>query len=75
MKPIWKLRYGISHRAAVSRTKSSTVYFPPITQNWRGNPLVSHEVVVNLIGATTTTTGLTGKSKLDTNRYPEVPWI
>jgi hypothetical protein len=32
--------------------------------------LVSHEVVVNLIGATTTTTGLTVKSKLDTNQYP-----
>ncbi len=30
--------------------------FSAISQNWRGKPLVSHEVVVNLIGATTTTT-------------------
>ena len=32
--------------------------FSAISQNWRGKPLVSHEVVVNLIGATTTRTGL-----------------
>ena len=44
--------------------------FSAITQNWRGKPLVSHEVVVNLIGATTTTTGLKVRTELDTNRYP-----
>jgi transposase len=44
--------------------------FSAITQNWRGKPLVSHEVVVNLIGATTTETGLKVKSELDTNQYP-----
>ena len=44
--------------------------FSAITQNWRGKPLISHEVVVNLIGATTTQTGLRVTSKLDTNRYP-----
>ncbi len=44
--------------------------FSAITQNWRGKPLVSHEVVVNLIGATTTKTGLRIKSELDTNQYP-----
>jgi transposase len=44
--------------------------FSAITQNWRGKPLVSHEVVVNLIGATTTETGLRVKSELDTNQYP-----
>ena len=44
--------------------------FSAITQNWRGKPLVSHEVVVNLIGATTITTGLKVKSELDTNQYP-----
>jgi len=44
--------------------------FSAITQNWRGKPLVSHEVVVNLIGATTTKTGLKVRSELDTNRYP-----
>jgi hypothetical protein len=44
--------------------------FSAITQNWRGKPLVSHEVVVHLIGATTTQTGLKVRSELDTNRYP-----
>ena len=44
--------------------------FSAITQNWRGKPLVSHEVVVNLIGATTTETGLKVNSELDTNQYP-----
>jgi hypothetical protein len=44
--------------------------FSAITQNWRGKPLVSHEVVVNLIGATTTKTGLRVRSALDTNPYP-----
>jgi hypothetical protein len=44
--------------------------FSAITQNWRGKPLISHEVVVNLIGATTTKTGLRVRSELDTNQYP-----
>jgi transposase len=44
--------------------------FSAISQNWRGRPLVSHEVVVQLIGATTTRTGLRVRSELDTNRYP-----
>jgi transposase len=44
--------------------------FSAISQNWRGKPLVSHEVVVNLIGATTTRTGLRVRSELDTNQYP-----
>lgn len=44
--------------------------FSAISQNWRAKPLVSHEVVVNLIGATTTRTGLRVRSELDTNKYP-----
>jgi transposase len=44
--------------------------FSAITQNWRGKPLVSHEVVVNLIGATTTKTGLKVRTALDTDLYP-----
>ena len=44
--------------------------FSAISQNWRGKPLVSHEVVVNLIAATTTTTGLKVRSALDRNAYP-----
>jgi DNA-directed RNA polymerase specialized sigma subunit, sigma54 homolog len=44
--------------------------FSHITANWRGRPLVSHEVIVNLIGSTTTTTGLKVKAGLDANAYP-----
>jgi hypothetical protein len=44
--------------------------FSAITQNWRGKPLVSHETVVKLIAATTTTTGLRVRSALDTGDYP-----
>ena len=44
--------------------------FSAISQNWRGKPLISHEVIVNLIGATTTRTGLRVRSELDPNAYP-----
>jgi len=43
--------------------------FAHITQNWRGKPLVSYEVIVNLIGNTTTSKGLTVRCELDTNTY------
>ena len=45
--------------------------FSAITQNWRGKPLVSHEVIVKLIAATTTRTGLRVRSGLDRNAYPK----
>ncbi len=44
--------------------------FCHITQNWRGRPLVSREVVVNLIGNTTTAAGLRIHAQLDDNTYP-----
>ena len=44
--------------------------FCHITENWRGRPLVSREVVVNLIGHTTTKTGLEIRAAFDENRYP-----
>jgi transposase len=44
--------------------------FSFISQNWRGKPLVNYEVIVSLIAATTTATGLRVHSALDTNRYP-----
>ncbi len=44
--------------------------FCHITENWRGRPLVSREVVVNLIGHTTTQTGLEIRSELDEGSYP-----
>ena len=43
--------------------------FAHITQNWRGRPLLSREVVVNLIAATTTRTGLRVRAALDTGTY------
>lgn len=45
--------------------------FSAISTNWRGQPLTSHEVVVNLIGATTTRTGLSVKARLDRRSYPK----
>jgi transposase len=44
--------------------------FSHISMNWRGRPLVSHEVIVKLIGETTTNTGLEVKAQLDKRRYP-----
>ena len=44
--------------------------FCHITQNWRGRPLVSHEVIVNLIAAVTTRTGLKIRAELDRGIYP-----
>jgi hypothetical protein len=44
--------------------------FSHITQNWRGRPLVSHEVVVNLIANTATQQGLLIQAELDSGRYP-----
>jgi len=44
--------------------------FAFISQNWRGHPRVSYAVILDLIAATTTTTGLTVTSSLDTNTYP-----
>ncbi len=44
--------------------------FCHITQNWRGRPLISHEVIVNLIAAVTTRTGLKIRAELDRGRYP-----
>jgi DNA-binding phage protein len=44
--------------------------FSHISLNWRGRPLVSHEVIVALIGATTTQTGLRVEAALDSRPYP-----
>lgn len=45
--------------------------FSYISLNWRGQTLVSHEVIVNLIAATTTRKGLRVRAQLDTNSYPK----
>jgi hypothetical protein len=44
--------------------------FSYITMNWRGRPLVSHEVVVECIAATSTSTGLKVQAALDSGEYP-----
>ncbi len=44
--------------------------FSHISMNWRGRPLISHEVIVQTIAATTTRTGLRVHAELDTNSYP-----
>jgi hypothetical protein len=44
--------------------------FSAISMKWRGRPLTSHEVIVELIGATTTQTGLRAHAELDCGRDP-----
>jgi hypothetical protein len=44
--------------------------FCHITLNWRGQPLIDHETIVNLIGGTTTQKGLKVHAQLDTQSYP-----
>jgi hypothetical protein len=46
--------------------------FSFISRNWRGQPLISYEVIINLIAATTTSTGLEVYARLDENEYPKV---
>ena len=80
---LWK--YELQNLADGLGLSMSVCHFPPgtskwnkiehrmfchITENWRGRPLVSREVVVNLIGATTTRGGLAVQSELDEGRYP-----
>ena len=45
--------------------------FSFISMNWRAKPLVSYRVIVDLISATTTTTGLTVHCELDESHYPK----
>ena len=44
--------------------------FSHITRNWRGRPLISHEVIIQLIANTTTQAGLKIRAELDSGRYP-----
>jgi Rhodopirellula transposase DDE domain len=45
--------------------------FAFISQNWRGKPLRSHQVIVQLIAATRTATGLAVSCAIDAGRYPK----
>jgi hypothetical protein len=79
---LWK--WELQQLADETGLEISVCHFPPgtskwnkiehrlfsfISQNWRGKPLISHQVIIDLIAATTTTTGLIVKSKIDTNFY------
>ena len=79
---LWKV--GLQRLADASGVRITVCHFPPgtskwnkiehrmfchITENWRGRPLVSRAVVVNLIGGTRTGTGFRVQAELDTNRY------
>jgi len=44
--------------------------FSQITMNWRGRPLETHQIIIDLISATSTNTGLTVHCDLDTGQYP-----
>jgi transposase len=80
---LWKVKW--QRLADETGLRIAVCHFPPgtskwnkiehrmfchMTENWRGRPLVSREVVVNLIGHTTTRTGLAIRSVLDENSYP-----
>jgi len=80
---LWK--WELQQLADETGLEISVSHFPPgtskwnkiehrlfsfISQNWRGKPLISHEVIINLIAATTSKTGLSVKSDLDLNLYP-----
>lgn len=80
---LWKLE--LQRLASETGLEVTACHFPPgtskwnkiehrlfshITMNWRGRPLVSHAVVVSLIGATTTASGLRVKARLDKKKYP-----
>jgi hypothetical protein len=80
---LWKVE--LQRLADETGLSISVCHFPPgtskwnqiehrmfchITENWRGRPLVSREVVVNLIGGTKTKAGLEIRSELDGDSYP-----
>jgi Rhodopirellula transposase DDE domain len=66
------LTIGVSHfpPGTSKWNKIEHRMFCHITENWRGRPLLDHETVVQLIGATRTTAGLRVKAKLDRRSYP-----
>ncbi len=79
---LWKLK--LQELATETRKTIHVCHFPPgtskwnkiehrlfchITQNWRGRPLTSLQVVINLIRNTTTTQGLEVEARLDQNLY------
>lgn len=81
---LWKI--ALQKFADETRLHITVSHFPPgtskwnkiehrmfshISMNWRGKPLTSHEVIVNLIANTTTEKGLKIQAELDINLYPK----
>lgn len=81
---LWKLE--LSRLAQETGLDIQVCHFPPgtskwnkiehrlfsfITMNWRGRPLISHEVIVNLIASTKTRSGLSVRAELDNGTYPK----
>ena len=81
---LWKV--AVQELADATGLRITVCHFPPgtskwnkiehrmfchITENWRGRPLRSLEVIVNLIGSTSTKAGLRIKAQLDTGDYPK----
>ena len=81
---LWKVE--LQRLADETELEIAVCHFPPgtskwnriehrlfsfITMNWRGKPLVSLETIVNLIGATKTSSGLDVYARLDTGTYPD----
>ena len=81
---LWKLE--LSRLAKETGLRIRVCHFPPgtskwnkiehrlfsfITMNWRGRPLISHEVIVQLIASTKTRSGLKVRSEIDANSYPK----
>lgn len=66
------LRISVSHfpPGTSKWNKIEHRMFSHISMNWRGKPLYSHEVIVNLIASTTTRKGLKIEVELDTSTYP-----
>jgi hypothetical protein len=67
------LRISVSHLPPGTSkwNKIEHRMFSFISQNWRGKPLVSHQVIVNLIAATTTKSGLKVRAEIDPAKYPK----
>jgi transposase len=81
---LWKVE--LQKLADATGLKVTVCHFPPGTSkwnriehrlfsfmslNWRGKPLISHEVIISLIAATTTSTGLKVYAQLDDRPYPK----
>jgi hypothetical protein len=65
------LQVTVCHPPGTSKwNKIEHRLFSSISMNWRGRPLTSHQVVVDLIGSTTNRKGLTVHAELDTGAYP-----